>query len=153
MLKANPISSTDIVTIFGGTNDYTGGSTIGEIGSTDITTITGALSGIIDMILEVNPNIQIYILTPIVRYISNTIDDDHWSDNHERSRDKKKLTDVVDVIIKVSRNRHIPCKDMYWELGWNQTNFFNYFNSSDTTHPFKGFRYIAEKIFKYITSV
>jgi hypothetical protein len=41
---------------------------------------------------------------------------------------------------------------MYNTLGWNQHNFDNFFNSTDGTHPLKGFKWIAETMYRFLIS-
>jgi hypothetical protein len=62
------------------------------------------------------------------------------------------LPDIADFIENVCNFYHTPCKNWYWDLGWNQINFDEYFNSSDGTHPYKGMDYIGEKMYKWLNS-
>lgn len=142
---------TDIVIIFAGTNDYTGGSTWGESSSEDDTEVAGAINNIIKMIHTANPAIQIYAFTPIVRYYENIRDDEHWSDNSQNS-DNKTLPDLCDFIAECTKNNHIPTNNWYYTLGINQYNFSNYFLDTDGTHPHLGYEYLAQKMYKFICS-
>lgn len=145
----------DIVTIFGGTNDYTGGSVIGELGSVDNGTIYGGVDNIINYLLTANPKLRIYIFTPIVRYYSNIRDEEHWSDNYVSENINmlgKTLPDIADLIEQMAKYRHIPCNNWYWTLGWNQFNFSAYFPDNDGTHPHKGFSFLAQKMKSFIES-
>lgn len=145
----------DIVTIFGGTNDYTGGSVIGELGSVDNGNIYGGVDNIINYLLTANPKLKIYIFTPIVRYYSNIRDEEHWSDNSVSENVNmlgKKLPDIADLIEQMAKYRHIPCNNWYWTLGWNQFNFSAYFPDNDGTHPHKGFSFLAQKMKSFIES-
>lgn len=147
-LKAISALDADIVTIFGGTNDFTGGSLIGDIGSTSLDDVNGALNEVFRMLFEANPQIKVYVLCPIVRYIGERIDS-NWSDVFVQSVGNmtgKKLPDVCDIIAENCKTNHIPVYNWYWTLGWNKYNFSAYFIDSDSTHPYKGFKYLAEKI-------
>ena len=147
-LKAVSVLDTDIVTIFGGTNDFTGGSKIGEATSTSLGELNGALNEMIRMILEANPKIRIYVFCPIVRYIGERTDD-NWSDVVVSSLDGmagKKLPDVCDIIAENCKANHIPVNNWYWTLGWNKSNFSAYFLETDSTHPYKGFKYLADRM-------
>ena len=147
-LKLIDPSAVDIVTIFGGTNDFTGNSPLGTIGSTDISNVSGALETMINLIQTENQAIEVFVFAPIVRYINNTRTDAYWSDNYESNG--KKLPDVAEHIENTCKYFHINCENWYWTLGWNQFNFSEYFNDNDGTHPYKGFKYIGEKMFKYL---
>lgn len=147
-LKGTDISSVDIITVFAGTNDYSGGSALGTIDSTSNMYTMGALKNIIEYILTANPKIKVYVFTPLVRYF-NSISPENWSDVYTNSTTKK-LTDYVKGIEEVAIYEHIPCCNWYYNMGWNQFNFEEFY--SDTTHPTKGFDRIAERMYSYLIS-
>ena len=149
-LKNNPITSVNVVTILGGTNDLTGGSILGTNNSILPNEVCGAINLIVKMILEANPNIRIFIFTPIVRYIGS-ISDENWSDVWVNSKGYT-LPQLCEKISECAKLLHIPICDMYWGLGWNRYNFSNYFIESDVTHPYKGFSSIAKKMIGFINS-
>lgn len=64
----------------------------------------------------------------------------------------KTLREFSDLLYNVAKNNNVPVCDLYNTLGWNLYNFNNFFDNTDSTHPFKGFEQIAEKIFKFILS-
>lgn len=152
-LKTIDISTVDIITIFGGTNDFTGDSKLGNLGSADISEISGALEVMFNLIQTANPKIEVFVFSPIVRYINNNRTSAYWSDNYVSTNPNlsgKKLPDIVDFIGDVCQYYHINFDNWYWNLGWNPFNFSNYFNSNDGTHPYKGFKYLGEKMFNYL---
>lgn len=149
-LKNNPITSVNVVTILGGTNDLTGGSILGTNNSILPNEVCGAINLIVKMILEANPNIRIFIFTPIVRYVGS-ISDENWSDVWVNSKGYT-LPQLCEKISECAKLLHIPICDMYWGLGWNRYNFSNYFIESDVTHPYKGFSSIAKKMIGFINS-
>lgn len=147
-LKSVSVLDTDIVTIFGGTNDFTGGSYVGDISSSSLNEVNGALNEMFKMILTANPKIRIYVFCPIVRYFGDRTDD-KWSDNtvsNTAGMTGKKLPDLCDIIAENCKVNHIPVNNWYWTLGWNKSNFSAYFLDTDSTHPYKGFKYLAEKM-------
>ena len=150
-LKNTPITSVDIVTIFGGTNDFSGGVQFGTDTDTDVAIFIPALKSVIDTINIANPKAKVYVLTPIVRYFASIKDDEHWSDVYLNANGNT-LPELVEIIKDVSKSRHTPCCDLYWGLGWNKNNFDAYFISTDFTHPYFGFSALAEKISKYLIS-
>lgn len=149
-LKNNPITSVNVVTILGGTNDLTAGSILGTNNSILPNEVCGAINLIVKMILEANPNIRIFIFTPIVRYVGS-ISDENWSDVWVNSKGYT-LPQLCEKISECAKLLHIPICDMYWGLGWNRYNFSNYFIESDVTHPYKGFSSIAKKMIGFINS-
>ena len=149
-VKSITPQETDIVIIFGGSNDYTGASVLGDKDSENLNDIYGALNNMFRMILTANPAIEIYVFTPIVRYVENIRDDAHWSDNYKISN--RTLKELSDLIYEHCISHHIPTNNWYYTLGINQYNFSNYFQDNDGTHPFKGFKYLAEKMYKFIQS-
>lgn len=150
-LKNMPITSVDIVTIFGGTNDFSGGVQLGTDTDTDVAMFIPALKSVIDTINIANPKAKVYVFTPIVRYLKSIKDDEHWSDVYLNANGNT-LPELVEIIKDVSKSRHTPCCDLYWGLGWNKNNFDAYFISTDFTHPYLGFSALAEKMSKYLIS-
>ena len=163
-LKKVKLSEIDIVTIFAGTNDSrTSGVILGE--SQDVSTtrnITGALSQIIKLLQSKNQNISIYVFTPIPRLYNRTNDVhgnangnwDTWSDVYNQTESNIKLPEIANKIQEISKNNHIPCCNLYYDLGWNKYNYSKFLlnNSLDGTHPFLGFKHIAMKMVSFINS-
>ena len=154
-LRANPIEATDIVTIFGGTNDYTGGSLIGAATADNIDkgTIYGAVNSMVSAIIAAKPTMKIYFFLPIIRMFQNTISLATSSDIFvpQSAPEGKTLPEFCEVIANAVELNHCPFCDWYWSLGWNVYNFTTYFGD-DYTHPFRGFRYLAEKMYKFLLS-
>ena len=148
-LKTINIADVDIVTIFGGTNDFTSEVTeLGDAGSTNIQNVAGAVEEITRILQTAKPSIEIYFFTPIVRYVVNTRTEANWSDNYITQG--RKLPDVVNTIASSCQYWHVPCRNWYWDLGWTRFNFSNYFNDNDGTHPYKGFKYLGIKMFEFL---
>lgn len=155
-LKSIRPTDVDIVTIFGGVNDYMSGSNIGDADSTSMLDVNGGINTIVSNLLTANPALQIYIFTPTVMYSNNSRTDENWCDNYISTNGGmagKKLSDVVEVVKAAAKRNHIPCKDMYWELGWNKANFATYFTTpTDSVHPFGGFEWIGRVMSNYISA-
>lgn len=152
------IQNVDIVTIFGGTNDFSANNLIwGTDDSTEVTAIKGAVNLIISYLLNANPKLKIFFFTPIIRYI-NSIADENWSDIFEVTEEYRPealtknyfLYDIGVKIEEACKYNHIPCRNWYWDLGWNKINFSQYFTAPDGTHPKKGYDYLARKIANYL---
>ena len=138
-LKSNPVDSAEIVIIMGGTNDFTGGSILENMRT--------ALAAALKEILMANKTIKIYVLTPLVRYIT-IVAPENWSDVFVNALGYK-LYDYCKGIISTAVENHIPVKDMYNSMGWNIENF-TYFSDGDTTHPYNGWKPIAEKVYEFV---
>lgn len=155
-LRSIDWNKVDIVTVFGGTNDWRNGGNLGNYESSTDDTTLGALQIIIDRLLTAYPHIKLYVFTPIVRWIQDTgvgRDDSTWCDVYvNQFSESKKLSDYADAIKELSKINHLPVCDMYYTLGWNKKNFSNYFMSHDGTHPFNGFDVIGRKIASFILS-
>lgn len=150
-LIANPIANFDIVTILGGTNDYTGGTVIGEAtqGNTNKGTLYGAVNSMISAILAAKPRMQIYAFSPLIRMFQQTISIETSSDVYipADAPGGKSLPEFCETIHDAFKKNHIPFTDLYWSLGWNVYNFTEFFGT-DYTHPYQGFNVIGEKILK-----
>lgn len=154
LLKSIDWSQVDIVTFFGGTNDFRVGDQLGTQDSTNVKTTLGAINYIIENLLTAYPHIHIYWFTPIVRWIDADSlakrTPEKWSDVWDNGENKT-LVDYKNAIIDVvSTVHHTPICDLYDGLGWNKWNFANYFNDNDGTHPYKGFENIARKMLSFI---
>lgn len=145
--------SVSAVIIFGGTNDWrNGGAYMGDSNSTDPLTTLGAINKIISLLQGTYKHLQIYWLTPIIRYTGpdfNSWDNSLSSDNFENAAGLT-LREFSQKISEVIEANHISVCDMYNTLGWNRYNFSEYF-SSDGTHPLKGYPYIARKVVSFLT--
>ena len=161
VLQSVNLNSVDIVTIFIGTNDI--GQYLGEIGesgdNTSYLKISQGFYEIIKNLLTKNPNLRIYYFSPMPRYWGDirTFDsgsadaDSNWCDNYTVSAGYS-FPDLVDHLISLARYYKIPVCDMYRTLGINQWNIASIMRGdiSDGTHPYKGFKMIANKIASFI---
>ena len=166
VLKNVDLSSVDIVTIFIGTNDI--GKQLGELGESIKVTdaapypyanVSRGFNRVISQLLLKNPNLRIYYFSPMPRYWGDirTFDsgsadaDSNWCDNYTVSAGYS-FPDLVDHLISLARYYKIPVCDMYRTLGINQWNIASIMRGdiSDGTHPYKGFKMIANKIASFI---
>jgi lysophospholipase L1-like esterase len=130
-LKEVDWSAVDYITIFYGTNDFTGGVPIGETeNSLSTSQFKGALRHSIETILTAYPKIRIVLLTPIYRFWkeSDVVTD---SDAYEVSG--LKLTDYVEAVIDIANEYKLPVFNLYNSLGINKLNRTVFL--SDGVHP------------------
>ena len=149
-LSTTNFNKLNVLTIFFGTNDFTGNVILGAIDSIDTTTFNGAINYIIDKILTAYPHIKIVFITPTHRFIQdNKIDDVDVVPNTLG----KYLIEYVNAIIERANYNHIPVLDMYRNSGFNKYNHQYYFGI-DGVHPNAiGYTYIANKIAAFLKSL
>lgn len=140
----NVDANSDIIFVFGGTNDFYYNKSLGDwyildgttrTLNTDITTFKGALSTICNGLLSKFPNKQIILMTPIHRYTFNNQQTDF-----QANASGLYLEDYVDCIKEAGKIFSIPVIDLYNESGLfpaNSANASLYFHSSDKLHPNK----------------
>ena len=155
-LKGVDWSSVNAVTILIGTNDYAGGTQIGESGSESVRSIHGAINYVTKSILTKYPHLTVYWFTPVSRWMASTIDgrtDENWAGNKQNSIGKT-LIDYCDAIIEECRAQGVPVCDTYRTIGWTKYNLGNYLlaDGSDGVHPFLGFETIAKKMISFINA-
>ena len=152
-LKNNPISGVDIVCIGGGTNDMTANSPIGNDSDNTFDTIKGAINKMVELLLTANPKLKIYFYSPVVGYHgTGGRTDANWDDNHQFNSGLTK-PEYIDIFAERARKNHIPYINLYWTLGWNQTNFSTYYLDTDDHHPYKGFDVIGRRLYHQVVSL
>lgn len=116
----------DIWTVFGGINDYYINSPIGDINSTDNTTVYGALKQICENILNRSNYPKLILLTPLQSFY-----------NTKPNKLGKYPIDYVNVVKDVAKYYSIPCVDLYSRGGLNAMNVQRANNptTTDGLHP------------------
>lgn len=98
----------DIVTVFGGTNDFSVSVPIGDKNDTSAETFYGALNLLTDGLISKYPNAKIVFFTPVVRsgHLKNV------------NAGGFKLADYVNAIKMVCRKKNMPVLDLYalWDI-------------------------------------
>ena len=154
MLSQVDFDDLDWIIVMGGTNDWTSDTPIGQdTDGGDYTTIKGALRKIVRNLCTRCPNTRVLLMTEPPRYYLQR-DRAHFCDVWQNGQGNT-LTDIVNAIIDSAGFNHIPIIDLYRKLGWNEFNWDTYYKYEatgivDLTHPYSGFRYIAEMAMKYI---
>lgn len=157
-LKSVDWDNVDIIIIFAGTNDWGGNMELGNIDSESIYESCGALNSIVSMLSKKSPKATTYYFSPVVRYwnfdtpaLNCSRTDENWGDTVVNKKGVT-LEQQVDKLVECARKNKIPCCDLYHTLGWNRDNFSAYFQENDNTHPVNGFKAIAKKIIKFLSS-
>lgn len=141
------------VTIFAGTNDWYRGTGLGTPDEVSKDTTLGAVNYIIQNLLVAYPHINIFWVTPIVRWVnysSGTGTVANWGGNLKVNN--VTLKEFSELIKTEVEKYGIPVEDLYNTLGWNMYNFSNYFTANDGTHPFKpaGMRAIGARLAAFL---
>jgi lysophospholipase L1-like esterase len=136
----------DLITVFGGTNDWgVGSQPLGAFGDTDgAVSIYGAIDSTLSQIANRFVNKTIAIFTPLPR-------DNSWGVNAQGIT----LEQITQAIIKVANKYSLPVLDLYhesnfrpWNLTWRTT------YQPDGLHPNDaGHQRLAEKILTFINSI
>lgn len=153
VLASIDFDSLDWIIVMAGTNDWTGDVPIGtDTDAGDFTTIKGGIRKIVSYLCAGCPKARVLFMTEPVRYFQER-DRAHWCDVYQNGNGNT-LTDVITAIMESARFSHIPVVDLYHNLGWNEFNFDTYFRypggDVDLTHPYSGFKAIAQMAGKYI---
>lgn len=151
-------SKVDIVTFYGGGNDWNNASeSWGEptLENADINTTYGAINEIVRILLTAYPHLRIYWFSPSVSWQTDSSGqrtDATWSDNLKKNGTTK--GEFSDIVMGVVKRHHIPICDMYNTLGWNKLNFSQFFTDTDGSHPRKGEGTLqtAKKIISFINA-
>ena len=92
----------DIISVMGGTNDFSKNVTLGDITSNDAKTFYGGYKKLLNYLITNNPNSLIFTITP------------PWSQNEPTTTNKKGYSrqDITNAIKEVSSYFGVPCLDM-----------------------------------------
>lgn len=108
-------SSSNLVTIMGGTNDANTTLNLGAIGNKDTATYLGAYQTIIETLLAKNPLMRIILITPPRSW---------WS--ADPTKPKVQLDPFVTGTKDIAKHYGLPCFDLHNLLGMNSYNFTAY---------------------------
>lgn len=108
----------DVVTIFGGTNDWGNNATLGTIEDTGTETFYGAYKHILEWLAINRPNAKVMTMTPLKRYFRGG--GSTWV-NAQTTRNSKGqlLQDYVKAVKDVSDLYAVPCVDLHNDSGLN----------------------------------
>lgn len=123
--RYNTIDSTcNLITVFGGTNDFGQSIALGTLttGTYDTSTFYGALQTLIEGLLSTYPNARIVFITPTQRSTGKTANGVALL-----------MSDYVTAIKNACANYNIPIVDVFADSGINVLNINTF--TSDGTHP------------------
>lgn len=111
-------TDTDVIVIFGGTNDWGNNATLGTISDSGSSSFYGAYKYMLEWFANNRPNAKILTITPLKRYYRGNTST--WT-NAQTTRNNKGqlLQDYVRAVKEVSEMYAIPCVDLHNESGLN----------------------------------
>ena len=154
-------SEIDYITIAYGTNDWNSNYGLdNENNLLDTTTYIGAFRYSVEKLLTAYPNIKIMVITPLWRWwdtntgMPSEIHSDYIDSNDYAKGTGYKLWQYGDALVSAAKLYHVPVFDLYWNCMMNKQNRFQYFNTTDGTHPKQeGRELMAELISAHLESV
>lgn len=111
-------TDSDVVVIFGGTNDWGNNATLGTIDDTGTSTFYGAYKHILEWLAINRPNAKVMTMTPLRRYYKGggTV----WVNAQTTPNNKGNLLqDYVRAVKEVSDLYAVPCVDLHNDSGLN----------------------------------
>lgn len=147
-LKATPIENTDIVIVFGGTNDIANTTFGAPTDTNPVANTCGGINQIIDSILSVKPDMPIYFFTPTPRMTPDGLWCDDYRANQSDSIGSLSMLSLIKRIKECVELNHVPCCDMYNTIGVNRKNIYTY--APDGVHFKYGYSMIANKMYGFI---
>lgn len=122
----------DLITVWGGVNDFSSNIPIGTKGSTNQRQFYGALKVLIEGLIAKYPAKKIgFILTPTVNYTDTSL-------NYcfeETNTAGHKLIDYINAIIDMCNDYALPVLDLYHNCGINQLNMSTMTSNVGQTAP------------------
>lgn len=144
----------DFISVFLGTNDYsgvTGSKLLGDVTDTDVPTVASHIYTLLNNLINKFPNTPVLTITPLPRIESNPHDENKGENGYS-------LYELSKVIKGVSKRLGVPCLDLYhcshlrpWIDEVNQ-HFFSYQEGqADGLHPnYRGHEYISYPIQSFL---
>lgn len=144
----------DFISVFLGTNDYsgvTGSKLLGDVTDTVAPTVASHIYALLNNLINKFPNTPVLTITPLPRIESNPYDENKGENGYS-------LYELSKVIKGVSKRLGVPCLDLYhcshlrpWIDEVNQ-HFFSYQEGqADGLHPnYRGHEYISYPIQSFL---
>ena len=111
-------TDTDVIVIFGGTNDWGNNATLGTISDSGSSSFYGAYKYMLEWLAVNRPNTKVITITPLKRYFRGG--GSVWHNAQTTPNNKGQLLqDYVRAVKEVSEMYAIPCVDLHNESGLN----------------------------------
>ena len=141
----------DVLTIFGGVNDWVADRTLGSLGDTEDTTFYGALDKMFKYATQNFQGKDIYVFTPLQNDWIKRPANDGTTDG--RNRSGKYLKEYVEAINQVAEKYAIPVCDLYSTMFYPFAEGFTEKYMPDGLHPNESaHKLMANKMANFIES-
>ena len=131
----------DLITVFGGVNDYGHNAPLGSFSVRDNSTFYGGLRTLIEGLLNKYPCKMIYFFTPI-----------KYRGCNNKNTQGKTLEDYVNVVKEICNYYSVPCVDLYNSNSLNpDIDFINTKYFADGLHPNKDGHLVLARTLTYIS--
>nr|DAF28705.1 MAG TPA: GDSL like Lipase Acylhydrolase [Caudoviricetes sp.] len=141
----------DVLTIFGGVNDWVADRTLGSLGDTEDTTFYGALDKMFKYATQNFQGKDIYVFTPLQNDWIKRPANDGTTDG--RNRSGKYLKEYVEAIKQVAEKYAIPVCDLYSIMFYPFAEGFTEKYMPDGLHPNESaHKLMANKMANFIES-
>lgn len=120
--RVDDIKDQDVVTIFGGTNDFWFGAPLGKMGDTETTTFYGALEFVIKELMKNNPIAKFMIITPMkINPVGWGTDTPTYNADGSLHKNSAGLTelDYIKAMKDLGLKYSIPVLDMFAKSNYN----------------------------------
>lgn len=153
MLSGIDWTTIDYITIAYGTNDWNSNYALdNENDPDDTTTYLGAFRYSVEKLLTKFPNIKILVITPLWRWwdtntgMPSEIHSDYIDSNDYAKGTGYKLWQYGDALAEAAKLYHIPVLNLYWNCMMTKQNRYQYFETTDGTHPKEAGRYLMAQM-------
>jgi hypothetical protein len=139
-ITSESLKDVELITIFGGANDYVLGTPIGTL-QDDVSsgTFYGNLKKVVNEILEITPSSAIVFITPLKQ-------------NSNTNKAGAKIENYVRAIHEVCKSYNILVLDLYGKSGIDEKNIKSY-TTDNLTLTDKGIQKISQIISDYIKTI
>lgn len=120
--RVDSIQGQDVVTIFGGTNDFWFGAPLGKMGDTETNTFYGALEYVIKELMKNNPVAKFMLITPMkINPVGWDIDTPTYKEDGSLNKNSAGFTelDYIEAIKNLGLKYSIPVLDMFAKSNYN----------------------------------
>lgn len=141
-------ANADCVVIAAGTNDWSYGRVFGDVGSSDVTTVAGALNYIINKIYTDNPKARIFLVAPAQRFLRSG---SYMDPLTQTNKNGVLLGDFCNDMVNYAKAYGIPILNQFENSVINKWNYKNGTVSTDWLHfKTEGYRQMGYKVANFI---
>ncbi|MBV4447738.1 SGNH/GDSL hydrolase family protein [Clostridium tyrobutyricum] len=146
-------ANSDVILVFGGTNDWGHSHILGDISSTDNSTFYGALKTLCEGLINMYPTKAIGFITPLQRNV-NYFPADNCANGQINNKNGNTLEQFVQAVKDVCAIYSIPVLDLYHNCFYGGSDIIKAQILTDGLHPNDlGHKILARKIAAFIDKI